>query len=76
MLFPTKQARIDYIYDHCKSIAFEIIKSRCLDGTYSTAEEVLENLRNVYGEFDAVGKAIARLHSPDFNMKHEEERDI
>ena len=69
MLFPTEQARIDYICDHCKSVAFNIIKTGCLDGTYSTAEEVLEDLRNVYGEFDAVGKAIARLHSTDFNMK-------
>ena len=27
----------------------------------------------MYGEFDAVGKAFARLHSPDFNMKKKKE---
>ena len=75
MLFPTEQARIDHICDHCRSIAFDIIKIRCLDGTYSTAEEVLEDLHNVYGECDAVGKAIARLQSPDFSMKKKETFD-
>ena len=29
----------------------------------------------MYGEFDAVGKAIARLHSPDFNMEKKETFD-
>ena len=75
MLFPTEQARINYICDHCKSIAFDIIKTRCLDCTYVTAQEVLEDLENVYGEFDACGKAFARLHTPDFNMKKKETFD-
>ena len=29
----------------------------------------------MYGEFDAVGKPIARLHSPDFNIKKKETFD-
>ena len=64
MLVPTEQARIDYICDHCKSIAIEIIKTRCLDGTQSTAQEVLEDLRNVYGEL----MQLARL-SRDFTAQ-------
>lgn len=74
MLFPTEQSRIDYIRDHCKSIAFDIIKARCRLGNenpYTTAHEILEDLDNIYGEIDPFGTAYARLHSPDFGMKEE-----
>ena len=74
MLFPSEQSRIDYIRDHCKSTAFDIIKARCLDKTnpYITAHEILEDLDNMYGEFDPFGTADARLHSPDFGMQKKE----
>ena len=75
MLFPTEQSRIDYIRDHCKSAAFDIIKTRCLNknntNLYVTAQEMLEDLDNMYAEFDPYGTADATLHDPNFNMKKE-----
>ena len=71
ILFPTEQSRIDYIRDHCKSTAFDVIKARCLrdaSDPYTTAQQMLEDLDNMYGEFDPYGTADARLHSPDFGM--------
>ena len=78
MLFPTEQSRINYIRDHCKSIAFDIIKTRCLNNTtnpYVTAQKMLEDLDNMYGEFDPYETADARLHDPDFNMKKKQTFD-
>ncbi|CAD6593451.1 MAG: hypothetical protein ASARMPRED_007520 [Alectoria sarmentosa] len=79
MLFPTEQSRIDYIRDHCKSTAFDIIKTRCLNknntNPYVTAQEILEDLDNMYGEFDPYGTSDARLHDPDFNMKKKQTFD-
>ena len=70
LLYPTQQSRIDYIRDHCKSTAFDVIKARCLDTTnpYVTPEEVLKDLNNIYSEFDAYETADARLHDPDFHI--------
>ena len=78
MLFPTDQSRIDYIRDHCKSTAFNVIKARCLRDApdpYTSADEMLGDLNNMYGEFDAYGKADATLHSPDFGMQKNETFD-
>ena len=71
-LFPTERSRIDYIRDHCKSTAFNTIKARCLrdaSDPYTTSQEILENLNNMYGEFDSYNKADATLHNPDFGMQ-------
>ena len=59
LLYPTHQSRIDYIRDHCKSTAFDVIKARCLDNSYYTPEEVLKDLDNMFGEFDAYESADA-----------------
>ena len=78
LLYPTDQSRIDYIQDHIKSTAFNVIKSRCSKSStnpYTTPEEVLKDLNNMYGEFDAAGTADATLHDPDFNMKEKETFD-
>ena len=79
MLFLTEQSRIDYIRDHCKSVAFDIIKIRCLNKNntnfYVTAQEIFEDLNNMYGEFDPYGTFDARLHDPDFNIKKKQTFD-
>ena len=36
---------------------------------------MLEDLDNMYGEFDAYGKADVRLHNPDFGMQKNETFD-
>ena len=76
MLFLIEQSRIDYIRDHYKSVAFDIIKTRCLnkDNTtkpYVTAQKMLEDLDNMYVEFDSYETTDATLHDPNFNMKKE-----
>ena len=75
LLYSTDQLRIDYIRDHCKSTAFDVIKARCSKlavHPYVTSEEVLKDLNNMFGEFDAYETADTRLHDPDFNITSNE----
>ena len=74
MYFIIEQSRINYIRDYCKSIAFDVIKARCLDKTnlYTTSQKILEDLNNMYNEFDTYEKADARLYNPDFDMQKKE----
>ena len=74
MLFSIEQSRIDYIRDHCKSTTFNIIKTRCLDkiNPYIIVKKILEDLDNIYDEFDAYGKADMKLYNPDFDMQKNE----
>ena len=71
MLFFIEQSRIDYIRDYCKSIAFNIIKTRYLNITnsYVTAQTILEDLNNMYNEFDSYETFNARLYDSNFNIK-------
>ena len=75
ILFLIEQSRIDYIRDYCKSTAFNVIKARYLRDVpdlYTTTKEILEDLDNIYDEFDFYGKADVRLYSPDFDMQKNE----
>lgn len=70
-LFTCEQDKIDYIRDHCKATAFEVIKTRATlssDNPYLTASEAIQDLDSMFGEFDKVGKADAKLHDPKFPM--------
>ena len=72
ILFPTQQSRIDYIRDHYKFTAFNVIKARCLrdaSNPYTSADEMLEDLNNIYDKFDTYEKANIALYSPSFNIK-------
>ena len=70
MLFLIERSRINYIRNYCKFTAFDIIKVRYLDKTnpYITAQKILEDLNNMYSEFDIYGTADTELHSSDFDM--------
>ena len=70
MLFPTEQSYIDYIRNYYKSTIFNIIKARYLDKTnsYIIVYEILENLDNIYDEFNAYKTVFATLYSTDFNI--------
>ena len=72
MLFFIKQSRINYIRDYCKSAAFNIIKTRCLNNNinfYVIAQKMFKDLNNIYSEFDLYKTFDARFYDPNFNLK-------
>ena len=71
VLFPTERDKMDYIRDHCKSIAFDVLKARAdplSDDPYVTADEMIKELHSTFGDFDKYAKCDALLHSPSFGM--------
>ena len=74
ILFLTERNRIDYIRDYCKKGAFNVIKTRYIPHVtdfYIIVSEILENLDNIYGEFNPYDTINAILYNPDFDIKNE-----
>ena len=70
-LFENELSKILYIRDHCKDIAFNIVKSRTYDthpDPYTASSEMIQDLENQFGEYDKETKADAELHNPKFAM--------
>ena len=71
-LFEDEQSKIDYIRDHCKEVAYDVIKERSIDPTnedrYTTADEMVFDLDQMFAEFDRESKAEAELLNPKFAM--------
>lgn len=70
-LFETEESKIVYIRDHCKDVAFDCIKARANMANqdhYTRAEDVIQDLENMFGEFDKESKAEAELQNPKFHM--------
>ena len=62
---------MDYIRDHCKAIAFDILKARAdpmSDDPYVTSKEMVEELHSMFGEYDKLTKCDVELHDPAFAM--------
>ena len=71
ILYICEQDKIDYIRDHCKDIAFEVIKAKANPisaNAYLTSSEIIQDLENMFGKFDKVAKLDALLHNPEFYM--------
>ena len=71
VLYTCEQDKIDYIRDHCKETAFEVIKTKANStspNAYHTVSEMIQDLENMFGEFDKVAKSDALLHNPKFGM--------
>ena len=71
ILYTCEQDKIDYIRDHCKDTAFEVIKAKANPtsaNAYLTSSEMIQDLENMFGEFDKVAKSDALLHDPKFGM--------
>lgn len=71
ILFGSEQDKIDYIRDHCKGTAFNVIKARAnpkYEKAYTTADEAVQDLENMFGEYDKEAKAEAQLHDTKFKM--------
>ena len=78
MLYPSEQDKIEYIRDHCRSTAFDVIKARAdldSDDPYVSAKEMLEDLHSMFGDLDKVARCDAQLHTPSFAMKTNETFD-
>lgn len=71
ILFSSEHDKMDYIRDHCKSIAFDVIKIRAdplSENPYITSKEMIEELHSMFGDFDKFTKCDAELHDPAFAM--------
>ena len=78
-LFETKVSKILYIRDHYKDIAFNTIKTRAdmkNPEYYTLAEEILEDLDNMFGDYDKISKADAELDNPKFAMRSKDSKEI
>ena len=71
VLFPSEIEKMDYIRDHCKGIAFDVLRARVdptSDDPFVTANEMIAELHSMFGEYDQVSKCDTMLHRPDFGM--------
>ena len=69
IMFNSEQDKIDYVRAYCKGSAFNVIKDRAsLNAVkpYSTIEEMLKDLDNLYVVHDKVARADVKLHSAEF----------
>lgn len=71
-LFQDEQSKIDYIRDHCREIAYDVIKARSNDISspdyYLTADEMIYDLDQMFAEVDREQRAEAELQNPKFVM--------
>ena len=73
MLFFIERSRINCVRDYCKFIVFNIIKTRYFkynENFYIIAQKMIEDLNNIYGEFDFYDIVNIKLHNLDFNIKN------
>lgn len=76
--FPNELDKIDYVRDHCKDTAFDVIKTRSdmsHYNPYSTADEMIVELDAMFGTYDKVAKSDAELHDPNFGMGVKEKKE-
>ncbi|MCJ1347622.1 hypothetical protein MMC31_005850 [Peltigera leucophlebia] len=65
--------------DHCKDTAFEVIKAKANPSSanaYLTPSEMIQDLENMFGEFDKFAKSDALLHDPKFGMAGTNPKEI
>ena len=78
VLYPTEQDKIEYIRDKCKSTAFDVIKTRAdpiNEQPYKTAEEMIQDLHNMFGEFNKIARSDAELHDPKFAIRASDSKE-
>lgn len=71
MLYTYKQEKIDYIRDHCKETAFEVIKTKAnptFPNAYHIISMMTQDLKNMFGNFDKLAKFDIFLRNPKFGM--------
>lgn len=71
ILYICKQNKIDYIRDHCKDNTFEVIKAKTNLSYANTSLfvfEMIQDLENIFDEFDKVAKLDAFLYDLKFGM--------
>lgn len=70
-MYNCEKDKIDYIRDYCKDKAFEVIKTKensTFINTYFTSSKMIQDLENIFGEFNKVAKLDAFLYDPKFGM--------
>ena len=78
VLFNYESNKMDYIRDHCRGAAFDILKARAdllSDDLYTSIQEMISDLDDHCGIYDKMAVCDAQLHSPNFAMKKSETFD-
>ena len=64
---------MNYIRDHCKFIAFDVIKARIdpmnTEDPYTTSTEMIQELHSHFGDFNKFILCDAELHDPAFTIR-------
>ena len=62
---------MDYIRNHCKDTAFEVIKAKAnltSANVYLIFSKMIQDLENRFGEFDKIAKLDTFLYNPKFGI--------
>ena len=71
VIFPTEKEKIGYVRDLVKYIVFDVIKTRAMPNAvdpYDTADEMVQELDNMFGNYDQIAHSNDHLHDPKFGM--------
>ncbi|CAD6587685.1 MAG: hypothetical protein ASARMPREDX12_002976 [Alectoria sarmentosa] len=71
-LFETEMSKILYIRDHYKNTIYDVIKDKANlknPQHYVFANDMIQDLEQMFGGFDKEGKADAELQNPKFAMR-------
>ena len=71
VLFPSKLEKIDYVRDHCKGIAFNVIKIRADPASsdlYTHTQKIITDLYYIFKKFDKITSSDAKIHNPNFKI--------
>ena len=77
-LFDTKVSKILYIRDYYKDMVFNTIKTRANMNNpkyYTLVEEILEDLNNIFGDYDKISKADVELDNPKFAIGSKDSKE-
>ena len=77
-LFEIEVSKILYIRDNYKDVAFNTIKTRAdmkNPKHYILAEDILDDLNNMFGDYDKISKANAELDSPKFAIGSKDSKE-
>ena len=72
MLFFIKYEKIDYVYNYYKAIAFDVFKVRANltnNDLYVISKDIIEELYNIFNEYDKLTKCDIKLYNPLFAMR-------
>lgn len=72
MLFLTEYKKMNYVCDYCKIITFDVFKAKAdliNNDLYVISKKIIEELYNIFDEYDKLIKCDIELYNPLFVMR-------